>query len=129
MKRFLFTICLVCAIVTGATAQKAAERKAEIRKGLKEQVMLTDSEIDAVLSIEESFRPKIKEVKADASLSESDKTAKIKALNEEKAAKVEATLGKEKASKVAAFYAALKHKDKGDKKNPGKKKDDNDQNL
>jgi hypothetical protein len=121
MKKVLVSICFMFAAVTMVSAQRAAEKKAEIKKGLKEQVMLTDSQIESVISIEDEYRPKLKEVKNDATLSETDKSAKTKALQAEKKAKLEAALGKETAEKVASFYTEQKHKAKAEGDNSEKK--------
>ena len=110
MKRFIVTICLLFASVTFVSAQRAAERKAQIRQGLKEEVKLTDDQITSVMAIEDEFRPKLRAIKTDAALSDDDKKAKTKAINEEKRSRIEALTGKDVARKIEAFYDSLKKK-------------------
>lgn len=112
MKKIILFFALAFAITTVASAQGAAQRKEEIRKGLKEEVKLTDEQIAQVVAIDEEFRGKSREVKNNESLSEADKKSKTKSLNDEKKTKLETLLGKEKAEKTQAFYAALRKKPK-----------------
>jgi hypothetical protein len=96
------------AAVKFASAQRAAERKAQIEQGLKEEVKLTDDQIAATMAIEDEYRPKLRAIRTDSSLSNNEKTAKTKVLAEEKRSKIEAVVGKEASQKVEAFYASLK---------------------
>jgi competence protein ComGC len=120
MKKIILSLCFLFAITTMVSAQRAAERKEEINKGLKEEVKLTDEQIASVVAIEDEYRPKLKAIKTDAALSDEDKKAKAKVLNEEKETKIVALLGKEKTAQVKTFYSSLKKGDKGAKKE-GKK--------
>jgi hypothetical protein len=108
MKKLILCICLLFVAATFVSAQRAAERKAQIKQGLKEEVKLTDDQIVSVMAIEDEYRPKLKAVKADESLSDDDKKAKTKLLADEKRARIETAVGKESAQKVEAFYASLK---------------------
>jgi hypothetical protein len=127
MKKTILSICFLFAAVTFVSAQHAAERKAQIKQGLKEEVKLTDDQIASVMAIEDEYRPKVKAVKTDVSLSDDDKKAKSKVLAEEKRAKIEAVVGKETTPKVEAFYASLKksggQKTDGDEGGEKEKKD------
>src|ERR1051325_8125148 len=108
MKKIILSICFLFAAVTFVSAQHAAERKAQIKQGLKEEVKLTDDQVASVMAIEDDYRPKAKAIRTDATLSDDDKKAKSKALAEEKRSKIEAVVGKETTQKVEAFYASLK---------------------
>lgn len=126
MKKIILMFCFLLTTVTFVSAQRAAARKAEIAKGLKEQVGLSDAQAESVISIETEFRPKVKAITSDSTLSEADKKAKHKILNEEKNTKLVAAVGKDNAKKVADFYTSLKKEDKasktdGEKKSGGKK--------
>ena len=116
MKQFILLICLLLTTATFVSAQRAAERKAQIKTGLKEQVKLTDEQINAVVAIEDEFRPKLKAVRSDASLSEADKKTKTKDLNDQKRQKLESAVGPELAKKVEAFYGTLKKHSNEEKK-------------
>jgi hypothetical protein len=121
MKKIILSVCLLFTMATMVSAQRAAERKEEIKKGLKEEVKLSDEQIASVVAIEDEYRPKLRAIKTDAALSDDDKKAKSKALNDEKAAKIITLLGKDKASEVQAFYSSLKKADKVPKKEEEKK--------
>ncbi len=108
MKKIILSICFLLMAATFVSAQRAAERKAQIKQGLKEEVKLTDEQIASVMAIEDEYRPKARAIKTDANLSDDDKKAKTKALAEEKRSKIEAVVGKENLSKVEAFYGSLK---------------------
>lgn len=122
MKKIILSICFLFTITTMVSAQRAAERKEEIKKGLKEEVKLSDEQIAAVVAIEDEYRPKLRAIKNDATLSDDDKKAKSKALNEEKATKIISLLGKEKAGQVQTFYSTLKKNDKEPTKEGTEKK-------
>src|SRR3954467_14280896 len=100
MKKLILFLCLLFSLSTVVSAQRAAERKEEIRKGLKEEVKLSDDQIASVVAIEDEYRPKLKAIKTDETLTNEDKKAKSKALNDEKMAKIVSLLGKEKAGQV-----------------------------
>jgi hypothetical protein len=126
MKKIILSLCFLLTAVTFVSAQRAAARKAEISKGLKEQVGLTDAQVESVMSIEAEFRPKVRAITSDSTLGEADKKARHKVLNDEKDAKLVAAVGKDNAKKVEDFYTSLKKEDKGtkaegEKKSGGKK--------
>lgn len=117
MKRVILSICMLLAAVTFASAQGgAAKRKAEIKEGLKNEVKLTDAQIESVLAIEDEFRPKMSAIKSDQALDEAGKKEKNKVVRQEKKEKMEAALGKEKAKEVDEFYSKLKKKKPADEK-------------
>lgn len=117
MKKVILSICMLLAAVTFASAQGgAAKRKAEIKEGLKNEVKLTDAQIESVLAIEDEFRPKMSAIKSDQALDEAAKKEKNKVVRQEKKEKMEAALGKEKAKEVDEFYSKLKKKKPADEK-------------
>lgn len=116
MKKAILFMCVLFAMTTVVAAQRAGDRKEEIKKGLKEEVKLADDQITKVVAIDEEYRPKLREVKSDATLGEEEKKTKSKALNEEKKAKLETLLGREKAEEVQNFYTALRKKPKEEPK-------------
>lgn len=112
MKKVIMSICFLFAVVTMVSAQqqRGAERMAEMKKALKEQVNLTDSQIDSVMAIDAEFRPRQREIRMDQAMSDADKAAKTKVINDEKKAKLETFLGKETADKIDAFYTAQRNR-------------------
>jgi cytochrome c553 len=116
MKKLILFLCLLFSLSTVVSAQRAAERKEEIRKGLKEEVKLADEQIASVVAIEDEYRPKLRAIKTDTTLNDDDRKAKTKVVNEEKMNRIVTLLGKDKAAQVQTFYASLKKGDKGAKK-------------
>src|SRR5215218_7732804 len=100
MKMTFLSLIFLFATITFVSAQRAAERKAEIKLGLKEDVKLSDDQITSVMAIEDEFRPKLRAVRADSTLSDDSRKAKTKAINEEKKTRIEALVGKEQAEKI-----------------------------
>ncbi len=127
MKRLILSVFVLLTTISFASAQRASEKKAQIRNGLKEEVKLSDEQINSVMAIEDEFRPKLKAIKSDTNLSEADKKAKYKELNEQKQKKIEAAVGADQAKKVNAFYDTLKKKkdDKDEDKDKDKEKEGN----
>lgn len=121
MKKILLMTCLLLTVTTFVSAQRAAERKALIAKGLKEDVKLTDQQVTLVTEIENEFKIKQREIKADASLSDEAKKEKTKSLNDEKRKKIEDAIGKDLAKKVETFYSSLKKNDGEEKKDENEK--------
>lgn len=120
MKRIILTVCMLLAVVTFAAAQGgAAKRKAEIKQGLKDELKLTDAQIESVLAIEAEFKPQMSAIKADSTLDETAKKEKNKAVRVEKKKKMEAAIGKDTAKQVDDFFGKLK------KKKPAEEKKEN----
>lgn len=117
MKKVILSICMLLTAATFASAQGgAAKRKAEIKQGLKEQVKLSDTQIESVLAIEAEFKPQMSTIKADSTLDDAAKKEKTKVVRLEKKKKMEAALGAETAERVADFYGKLKKKKPEEKK-------------
>jgi len=123
MKKFILSTCFLFTAVIFVSAQHAAERKAQIKQGLKEEVKLTDDQATSVMAIVDEFRPKLKAIRTDSTLSDEEKKTRTKALNEEKTSRIELVAGKELAQKIESFYAGLKkNNDKQKPEMTGKKK-------
>ena len=111
MKKVVLSICFLFGALTFVTAQQgqgggnAAERMAQMKQKLKDEVKLTDVQIDSVMAITQAFQPKQREIRMDQSMSDADKQAKMKTLNDETAKRLESALGKESAQKVQEFIA------------------------
>ncbi len=111
MKKIILSICFLFGALTFVTAQQGqgggntAERMAQMKQKLKDEVKLTDVQIDSVMAITQAFQPKQREIRMDQSMSDADKQAKMKTLNDERAKRLESALGKETAQKVQEFNA------------------------
>jgi hypothetical protein len=123
MKKIILSVCFLFGALTFVTAQqgqgggqqgqggqgqgggKMAERTAQMKQRLKDEVKLTDVQIDSVMAINQVYQPKQREIRMDQSMSDADKQTKMKALNDERAKRIEAAIGKEPAAKVQEFNA------------------------
>ena len=96
MKKIISCLLVVLAlfsisplIVRGQDPSKAAAMKQKMKDDLK----LTDSQADSVSAIHQEFRPRMKEIYTDQSLSEDDKKAKLAAINEQANKRIQSVLG------------------------------------
>lgn len=109
MKKIILSICFLFGALTFVSAQQGqggantAERMAQMKQKLKDEVKLTDVQIDSVMAINQAFQPRQREIRMDQSMSDTDKQAKMKTMNDERAKRFEAALGKETAAKVQEF--------------------------
>ncbi len=108
MNKIILSICFIAGAVTFAVAQQGgtpAERMAQMKQRLKDEVKLTDVQIDSVMAINQVYQPKQREIRMDQSMSDTDKQTKMKAMNDERAKRIEAAIGKEASAKVQEFNA------------------------
>ncbi len=111
MKKIILSICFLFGALTFVTAQqgqgggKGAKRMAQMKQRLKDEVKLTDVQIDSVMAINQVYQPKQREIRMDQSMSDTDKQTKMKAMNDERAKRIEAAIGKEASAKVQEFNA------------------------
>jgi hypothetical protein len=114
MKKIILSICFLFGALTFVTAQqgqgggKGAKRMAQMKQRLKDEVKLTDVQIDSVMAINQAYQPKQSEIRMDQSMSDTDKQTKMKAMNDERAKRIEAAIGKEASAKVQEFNAKQK---------------------
>ncbi|HEY4875052.1 MAG TPA: hypothetical protein VIH86_05735, partial [Puia sp.] len=64
-----------------------------MKKKLKDDLKLTDVQADSVVAISQEFRPKMRDIFMDQTLSQDDKTAKISAIRDQQNKRVQAVLG------------------------------------
>ena len=68
-------------------------RMAAMKEKMKTDLKLTDVQSDSVAAINQSYRPQMREVFMDQSMSQDDKKAKMKSLSDSSDTKVKAVLG------------------------------------
>ncbi len=126
MKKIILSICFLFGALTFVTAQqgqgggKGAKRMAQMKQRLKDEVKLTDVQIDSVMAINQAYQPKQSEIRMDQSMSDTDKQTKMKAMNDERAKRIEAAIGKEASAKVQEFNAKQKGAGGGGNRPQGK---------
>jgi hypothetical protein len=80
-----------------------ADRAAQYRQMLKDSVQLTDVQIDSVTAVQQDLRPQRRAIFQDQSLSQDDRTAKMKALNDQAAARYKNFLTADQITKLQAI--------------------------
>lgn len=102
-------ILSVCAM--SASAQNGGgggDRMAQYRQMLKDSVQLTDVQIDSVMAVQQDLRPQQRAIFQDQSLSQDDKQAKIKALNDQAAARYAKFLSADQVTKLQAIQDRMR---------------------
>jgi hypothetical protein len=93
MKKIILSVCFAFAAITYVSAQQgqggggfnSPERIAQQKQTLKDSLGLTDAQAQSVLDVQTEFRPKMMELR---DVSEADRPAKMKAINDEMAKKL-----------------------------------------
>ena len=97
MKKFMTCLLFVLAIgsvsAVYAQQQDPAARSAAMKQKMKDDLKLTDAQADSISAIHQEMRPKMREIYQDQSLSDDDKKAKFKALNDQADIRIKAVLG------------------------------------
>ena len=83
MKKVILSICFLFAAISFVSAQQgqgpSPERIAQQKQMLKDSLSLTDAQAQSVVDVQAEFRPKRMELR---DLSEADRPAKVKELND-----------------------------------------------
>jgi len=115
MKKVILSICFLIAAVSFVSAQpqgggqggNQADRVARMKQRLKDELKLTDVQIDTVMAIQQEFQPKTREIWMDQNMSQADKEAKLKVIGEERSKRFEASLGKDVGGKLTEYYSRM----------------------
>ncbi len=118
MKKIILSVCFLFGVITFVSAQgkgggNSPKRMAQMKQRLKDEVKLTDVQIDSVMAINQAYQPRTKEIKMDQNMSDADKHAKMKTINDERAKRIESAIGKDAAQKVTDFNAKMRANDGG----------------
>jgi hypothetical protein len=109
MKKMLagLTVMLMsCALCFTASAQNGGgggDRMAQMRQSLKDSIGLSDTQIDSVMAVQQDLRPQRRAIFQDQSLSQDDRQAKMKALNDAAAARYKNFLTADQIAKLQAY--------------------------
>ena len=97
MKKFLACLAILGAFFfvspVRAQQQDPAARQAAMKQKMKDDLKLTDAQADSVSNIQQEFRPKMREVFQDQSMSQDDKRAKFGEINDQMNKRIQAVLG------------------------------------
>jgi hypothetical protein len=97
MKKIIMAIALIVAVSSTsavyAQQQDPAARAAEMKQKMKTDLKLTDLQADSVSAIQQEFRPKMREVYQDQSMSQDDKKTKLQGINDQANKRIHAVLG------------------------------------
>jgi len=112
MKKMLAGIVILSSLVLSASAQNGggggADRMAQYRQMLKDSLQLTDVQCDSVQAVQQDLRPQMRAIFQDQSLSQDDKTAKMKDLNAQAAARYAKFLSPDQVTKLQAMQDRMR---------------------
>jgi hypothetical protein len=113
MKKFIVGLFAVALVAFGlsASAQNGGgggDRMAQYRQMLKDSVQLTDVQCDSVMAVQQDLRPQMRAIYQDQSMSQDDKQAKLKALNDAAAARYSKFLSADQVTKLQAFQERMR---------------------
>ena len=108
MKKMLagLSVVILSALSLSASAQQGGgggDRMAQYRQMLKDSLQLNDTQIDSVMAVQQDLRPQRRAIFQDQSLSQDDKQAKMKALNDQAAARYAKFLTPDQVTKLQAM--------------------------
>ena len=112
MKRIIACAALVLAVSTVSTlyAQQGqmdpATRAAAMKQRLKDELKFTDLQADSVTAIQQEFRPQMRAIFQDQSLSQDEKQAKLGALGDQADKRIQPILGDDLFKKYKAWREA-----------------------
>ena len=99
MKKLITCIAVIVAIFSASSlyAQRDTasmrQRMEAMQMKMKSDLKLTDLQADSISAINSEFRPKMREIRMDQSLSREDKMAKVAPLNDARDKRIQAVLG------------------------------------
>lgn len=85
----------IFSVTTAHAQQDPAARAAAMKQKLKDDLKLTDAQADSVVAIQGEFRPKMRDIFMDQSLSQDDKKAKLAPINDQMNKRIEGVLGED----------------------------------
>jgi hypothetical protein len=89
----------------GGGQQMTPEQRAARMKERLAPANLTAAQMDSVIAITNDYGPKTREIFMDQAMSQEDKQAKMKTVNDERNKRIEKAIGAEAAKKVAEILA------------------------
>lgn len=98
MKKIIAGIAVIIAVFSVSTlyAQQGGGGRmdpAAMKQKLKDDLKLTDVQADSVVAISQEFRPKMRDIFMDQTLSQDDKRAKMTEIRDQQNKRVQAVLG------------------------------------
>lgn len=111
MKKIIACMAVVLAVFSVATVnaqQDPAAKAAAMKQKLKDDLKLTDAQADSVVAIQGEFRPKMKDIYMDQSLSQDDKKAKLAPINDQMNKRIEGVLGEDLYKKYQDWWVKNK---------------------
>jgi hypothetical protein len=108
MKKIITSILIVTVVLCAANsyAQRGSGRMmdpAVMKQRLIDSLQLTGVQADSVVAIQQEYRPKMREIFMDQSMSQDDKRAKLAEINEERNKRIKAILGDDLFKKYQDF--------------------------
>jgi len=104
MKKILVCMVLAMTVFTvHSFAQGGNGGQERMKQALKDSIGLTDVQIDTVMAVRQEFRPQMRDIFMDQSMSADDKKAKMADLNLKMRARYKGTLTDDQITKLEAY--------------------------
>lgn len=107
MKRIITCFVLILAVCSFSTAyaqQDPAARAAAMKQRLIDSLKMTPAQADSVVAIQQEFRPQMREIYMDQSLSQEEKQAKAAPIMDAQNKRLQAALGDDMFKQYQAWY-------------------------
>ena len=113
MKKMLagLTVLILSVCAVSANAQNGGGgggNQERMRQMYKDSLQLTDVQIDSVTAVQQDLRPQMRAIFQDQSMSQDDKQAKLKALNDQAAARESKFLSADQLAKLQAMQDRMR---------------------
>jgi hypothetical protein len=112
----IFMMLLVVAISAGAAVAQDGNRpqrdggkmREAMKEKLKTDLKFTDVQVDSIMSIQQEFMGKNREVRTNTALSDDDKKAKMQELNEARKKRLKTILNEDQSKQLEEFYENMR---------------------
>lgn len=104
------SVVFLSALALTASAQNGGggDRMAQYRQMLKDSVQLNDAQCDSVMAIRQEMGPQMRAIFQDQTMSQDDKQAKLKALNEQANARYAKFMTPDQLAKLQAMQERMR---------------------
>ena len=115
MKKLLFMICLLSVNTLAINAQTQQDRPGGgrmnevIKQRLKDEIKLTDVQIDSVMAIQGEMQMKNRQIRMDENMNEDQKKIKMDVNMAERKARLKTSLSEEQITKLDGMYEEMRN--------------------
>jgi hypothetical protein len=100
----LFLLMVIFSVTKAQAQQSQSDRAAAMKQKMKDDLKMTDTQADSVVAIQQDFRPQMRDIYMDQSLSQDDKQAKLAPIIEAQNKRLQAALGDDMFKQYTAWW-------------------------